>query len=246
MRCSEALPFQTANGALAEHWQMESALWTALLCLRTWSREVASCWTVDNVCRRQIWRGSGRWLSWPRPCSPKPLIRSKWEANRMLAQGADYEARGLANKAIEAYTSALKSGSQGAAVHLNLGLLYRDRRDYEHAVEHLSQALPEPDYTLGARFALGECYYAWGKAGDALAHLLEALRTVDSQVVQETDIEELNAAYKQFGQRYSGRDSKEEAHRFIQSVFSFFGGRSGASRWCGSGSNWTVLPEVAC
>jgi tetratricopeptide (TPR) repeat protein len=121
--------------------------------------------------------------------------------NVLLAQGADFQARGLVDRAIVAYSSALSGASRTntqmslPAVHLNLGLLYHEKGQYERCVYHLNQALAEQELELGVRFALGECYYAWGKTAEALQHLLETLRLIDSHTVLESQVRELNVAY---------------------------------------------------
>jgi tetratricopeptide (TPR) repeat protein len=126
------------------------------------------------------------------------------QGNVLLAQGADLQARGLVDRAIETYSAALsavaRTGTQASipqapAVHLNLGLLYCEKAQFERAVEHLDQALSESDLELGARFALGECYLAWERTTESLRHLLETLRLIDSHMVLESQVEELNAAY---------------------------------------------------
>lgn len=145
----------------------------------------------------------------------------KLEANRLLAQGADFEARGLTSKAISTYMSALEAGADTLAVHFNLGLLYREIRDFARSLDHLNRTLPDPEYALGAHFAMGECYHAWGKATEALRHLLEALRIVDAQIVDEGSVAELNAAYGQFSQKYARQDG-EVTQRLVQSLSSLF------------------------
>jgi tetratricopeptide (TPR) repeat protein len=145
----------------------------------------------------------------------------KLGANRLLAQGADFESRGLTSKAISTYMSAIEAGADTLAVHFNLGLLYREIRDFARSLDHLNRTLPDPEYALGAHFAIGECYNAWGKTTEALRHLLEALRIVDAQIVDEGSVAELNAAYGQFSQKYARQDG-EVTQRLVQSLSSLF------------------------
>jgi tetratricopeptide (TPR) repeat protein len=143
------------------------------------------------------------------------------QSNLLLAQGADFQARGLADQAIEAYSSAIRLGTNVAAVHFNLGLLLREKRQFRQAIEHLNQVLADPDYLMGARFAIGECYYAWGKTSEALQHLIEALRMIDSHTVLDGRAQELEAAYARLSREYAGQDSSESARHFAQSIVSF-------------------------
>jgi tetratricopeptide (TPR) repeat protein len=159
------------------------------------------------------------------------------QGNVLLAQGADFQARGLTDRAIDAYTSALSSMTQmGAhanasvslpAVHLNLGLLYSEKREFERAVDHLNRALQEPDLELGARFALGECYLAWSKTSKALEHLLETLRLIDSFTVGhaastlESRVEELDESYARTAKEWMSQGDSSDAAALAQAIVDF-------------------------
>ena len=151
--------------------------------------------------------------------------------NVLLAQGADFEARGLVDRAIDAYSSALpavvQSGSQDnvPAIHLNLGLLYREKGQFERSVEHLNQALADKDLELGTRFALGESYHAWGKTPEALQHFMETLRLIDSHTVVESQVEELNASYARIAQSFTGQGETHAGGDLVQSIIAFLSGQ---------------------
>ena len=165
--------------------------------------------------------------------------------NVLLARGADFQARGLVDRAIDAYSAALSAfaradapGSQVhvPAIHLNLGLLHREKGEFERSVEHLNRALTDPgwigrlDLELGTRFALGECYQAWGKTLEALDHLLEALRLIDSHTVVEGQVEELNAAYARIARGLSGRGELRADGDLVQSALAFLSRRGWQER----------------
>jgi tetratricopeptide (TPR) repeat protein len=147
--------------------------------------------------------------------------------NVLLAQGADFQARGLVDRAIGAFTSALSVAAQTPmpvtvpAIHLNLGLLYYEKGQYEQSANHLSQALVETDLELGARFALGKCYLAWGKTTEALRHLLETLRLIDAHTVLVSQAEELNAAYARMDRNLGRRDGSPANASLAQSIVTF-------------------------
>ncbi len=152
------------------------------------------------------------------------------QINLLLAQAADLHARGLVDKAIDAYQSALRLGVDTPALHFNLGLLYQEKGDYPRALEHLERVLSEPDYTLGAHFALGECYYSWGKIPESLRHLFAVLKIIDTQTSPEGRVAELNAEYERLQQRYLRQDGSEDGRLVARSLLTFLSSRGWGQR----------------
>lgn len=172
--------------------------------------------------------------------------------NVLLAQGADFQARGLTDRAIDAYSAALSafartddppdvghppgsqpdeaSGAHVPAIHLNLGLLHREKGEFERSIEHLHHALLDQHLELGAQFALGECYQAWGKTLEALDHLLETLRLIDSHTVVESQVEELNAAYARMARGFAGGGELCADDNLVQSIVAFLSRRGWRER----------------
>ena len=142
------------------------------------------------------------------------------QVNLLLAQAADYQTRGLTDRAIEAYLGAINIGADTLAVHFGLGLLYQEKRDFARALEHLNQTLLDRDYVLGAHFAIGEGHYRWGRATDGLQHLLEALRIIDSHIVSKRRVDDLNAMYEQFRQKYATQSDSETTLRLARLIIS--------------------------
>jgi tetratricopeptide (TPR) repeat protein len=139
----------------------------------------------------------------------------------LLAQGADFQARGMEDRAISAYREAVRRGSETPTVHFLLGLLYREKKEYARAIEHLGRGLGEPNLALGARFAIGEAYYAWDKIAVALEHLLEALHLIDAHTVHASQKGDLSLAYARIRQDYVSQGASADVRRFAQSVLSF-------------------------
>ncbi len=146
---------------------------------------------------------------------------SQMQANLLLGQAADFQTRGVIDRAIDAYTSAIRLGQDTVAVNFNLGLLFQEKDDPTRAIRHLERALPDPEYTLGAHFAIGETYYGWGKPAEALEHLLKVLLAVDSQTVAPEQLKPLEMAYDQLYQQYAGQSNSPDTRRFIESIISF-------------------------
>ena len=144
----------------------------------------------------------------------------RMQANLLLGQGADFQTRGLVDKAIDAYSSALKMGVDSEAVYFNLGLLYLKRGDWERSIEHLSHSLSDPNYALGAHYAISETFSAWGRTDEALQHLLHVLVLVDSQTIPEGRVEEMEEAYEQLYQDYTAQANLEQVVEAISSFLS--------------------------
>ncbi len=148
----------------------------------------------------------------------------------LLAQAADLQTRGLVEQALNAYMRALDMGADTPAIHFNMGLLFREQQNFEQAIELLSKVISEPDLVLGANFAVGECYYSWGKASKALPYLLETLRLVDSQTVPSSQTSELNAAYRQLRQEHASRNGSPATQLFARSIVEFLSAKGWRER----------------
>jgi tetratricopeptide (TPR) repeat protein len=147
------------------------------------------------------------------------------QTNLLLAQGADYQARGLADKALDAYLRAMNLGADALAMHFNLGLMYQEKHEYAKALDHLNRTVSNPDYVLGAEFAIGECYWSWSKPGEAIRHLLEALRIIDSQTVPSDRIHDLDAIYAEFGHKYASQTDSNGTAYVARALTSFLGSK---------------------
>jgi tetratricopeptide (TPR) repeat protein len=147
------------------------------------------------------------------------------QVNLLLGQAVDFQTRGLVDRAIDTYTNVLRMGTETPAIHFNLGLLHLEKRDFTRAIEHLNQTLSNPDYALGAHFAIGQGYQAWNKTTDALQHLLHVLEIVDLQTVHPDQIEAIRAAYEQFYQQYAEQDHTQEKQHLVQSIISLLSSR---------------------
>jgi tetratricopeptide (TPR) repeat protein len=154
----------------------------------------------------------------------------KMEANLLLAQAADFETRGFVDRAVEAYESAREMGVNTPAVLFNLGLLYMEKREFSLALEYLNRTASNPDYKLGAHFAIGECYQAQNEPGRALQHFMQVLKAFDAQTIVEGQTAELDATYAQLHQQYIDRARSKETLRCIRSISSFLSTRGWGHR----------------
>jgi tetratricopeptide (TPR) repeat protein len=143
------------------------------------------------------------------------------QGNILLGRGADFQARGMEDRAIASYREAIRRGSETPTVHFLLGLLYREKKEYARAIEHLGRGLSEPNLALGARFAIGESYYAWDKTAMALEHLLEVLHMIDAHTVPASQKKDLSTAYARLSQDYVSQGESADVRQFAQSLLDF-------------------------
>ncbi len=155
------------------------------------------------------------------------LDPSKMQVFMLLGQAADYHARGLSEQAQESYEAAIKMGGDSAAVQFCLGALCQDQRDFARAISHFNRALADSELSLGVNFAIGQCYLERGQASEGLRYLLEALKSLDTQTVRPSQVDDLNSAYDQLVRDYtasrpkSGGNGAPTAETFAHSVIDF-------------------------
>lgn len=148
---------------------------------------------------------------------------ARLQINALIGQALDYQTRGLVEQAIDAYRRAIEAGLDNPAVHLNLGLLYQRKLQFDDAIAHLTQALRDPAYCLGAHFALGECYRATGHVDKALEHCTEALKIVDIQLTRHDQARALSQHYKSLLESYLNRGDREQTLAFVDAMMGFLG-----------------------
>lgn len=145
----------------------------------------------------------------------------KMRAYLLLGQAADFQTRGLGDRAIDAYTSAIRLGAGTPAVHFNIGLLYQQKGDFARAIEHMGQAQTDTEYALGVQFAVGQSYYNWGKMAEALKNLLNVLLAVDAETVTPEQQSRLEAAYDQLYRQYTNQANVQVTQQLVEAIISF-------------------------
>jgi tetratricopeptide (TPR) repeat protein len=152
------------------------------------------------------------------------------QGSLLLGQGADFQARGMRERAIASYREAIRRGSASPTVYFVLGLLYGEKKEHARAIEYLGRGLGEPDLALGARFAIGEAYYAWDKPALALEHLLEVLQRIDAHTVGASQKKDLAKAYARLSRDYVSQGESADVRRFAQSLLDFLSAKGWGER----------------
>src|SRR5574337_60661 len=129
------------------------------------------------------------------------MLRGGGKVNRAqaimyLGQAIGHQSSQEIEAAVTNYENALNSGLDSPLVSFALGALYLQLNRPTEAIEYLKPATRREDVGLGAFFGLGEAYRQEGKTRDALAHLLEALKRLDLQLVKPQQQDRLAEAYE--------------------------------------------------
>lgn len=106
------------------------------------------------------------------------------EVQSLYTQAHAAKQQGDSAKAIELYRQIIRRAPHLAAAYNNLGMLYFDNHEYQHAVETLRHGMELDPKMPSAAAMLGMSYYQLGNAEKALPLLQAALRANprDSQV----------------------------------------------------------------
>jgi tetratricopeptide (TPR) repeat protein len=139
----------------------------------------------------------------------------------LVADGVDYQSRGLVEDAIACYTQAIEAGMDRAAVHYCLGLLYQQRSRFKEAIAALLNAIHSPEYGLGSRFALGECYQAVGLLDDAANQFIEVIKSIDLSLARKEDTATLVRLYDVLADSYVAKGDRDRALEFVAAVIEF-------------------------
>jgi tetratricopeptide (TPR) repeat protein len=154
------------------------------------------------------------------PGGVTPLSRRP-ETAALVASGVDYQTRGLAEDAIASYTRAIEMGVERPALYLCLGLLYQQRLRFREAIAALSHTVESPDYHLGGRFALGQCYQALGLLDDAVAELVQVIKVVDVGLARQKDVGALDHLYEALAASYTSNADPDRALEFVTAAVQF-------------------------
>lgn len=156
---------------------------------------------------------------------PEPGAAPPEEVAMLISRAVDAQTRGDLAAATEAYERLISSGVEKASVRFNLGLLYKEQMHFQAAIEQLELALDGEEYSLGAHFALGECYQAEGLFDEALEHFLEAVKVIDMATVEREQVSDLLRVYEGLAQNLINKGEPERVKKMLPSLVGFLGQR---------------------
>ncbi|MEN8097873.1 MAG: tetratricopeptide repeat protein [Chloroflexota bacterium] len=147
------------------------------------------------------------------------------QRDAMIGRALECQASGEYDEAISAYKKVVESGYGNPAIHFSLGLLLKERLQFLEATEHFEQAANDPEYSLGARFALGECFRARGRHKEAAINFLEVARIVDMQTVGRDEVDDLVRLYENLANSHIMLGQEDQAAEFSDKLVEFLGTR---------------------
>lgn len=150
---------------------------------------------------------------------------SEAEVSQLIGKAVDAQTRGDLSEAIDAYERLVKAGVTMPSIHFNLGLLYKEQMRFEEAVAQFQRSLPDAEYVLGSRFALGECYQAQGNFSNALENFLEVVKIVDLTTVQREQADDLIRVYEGLAQSLVNTGEPERVQQLMRTLVDFLNQR---------------------
>lgn len=127
-----------------------------------------------------------------------PLTLATGDRQRIvlnLSKAIDAQTRKAYKDAVDAYERAIKAGLDHASIHLTVGAIHLDQRDYGKAIKRFKGATGHIRYAAGAHYGLGLAYGRAKKMTEAASQLLQCLRLVDMKTVHERQARELGDRY---------------------------------------------------
>ncbi len=112
-----------------------------------------------------------------------------------LGQAITAQSQQNETQALAELTRAIDAGLSHPAALFDTGYLRTRANQAETALHNLQQSVRHPEFTLGSRLLMGECYHKMGRLRDAAVEYLEAMRTADATTVPKNVADDLAQLY---------------------------------------------------
>jgi tetratricopeptide (TPR) repeat protein len=136
----------------------------------------------------------------PEPSSPPEVDEAaadtRSHVGAVLGKAVDFHSRGMIEEALGCYEDLLHKGVARPEVVFSLGVLNKELSHFDEAAKHLKRTKEVPAYSLASYLSLGECYWAQGRAGEALDSFLQGLKIIDLSIAGEDRTADLEEAYR--------------------------------------------------
>lgn len=147
---------------------------------------------------------------------------SKIQRNTFISQGLDYQTRDMNDESIGSFEKAITGGSNSAAVHFNLGVLYKEEKRLEDAIAQFDQANQDQEYRVASNYALGEAYRELEVVSKAVEHYLVALTIIDLNTVRPEQNDSLIGLYDRLANDLLTGEDTDKATDFMVALVEFF------------------------
>jgi tetratricopeptide (TPR) repeat protein len=172
----------------------------------------------------------------------------------VLGKAIDLHSRGVAEEALGYYEEALSGGVERTEVVFSVGLLKKELSHFDEAARYLQKVMEVPEYGLASRLVLGQCYWAQGRAEEALGHFIEALRIIDLDGAGPERADAIHRGYESMSVSRWGRGEGRGSELVVHSLMALLQGddwrdkireaRHKLASLAGDGIA-PILPEVA-
>lgn len=139
----------------------------------------------------------------------------------VIMQALDLQSRDDLAEAANHYRRAINMGASQPALYFNLGLLYKEQRSFNEAVQMLNSSVQNQKYHISSEFALGMAYYGANDLQSAVAHFVKALRILDLQTVSGERSYQLAQTYDDLTSKYLGLTDPNKIKQFFAAVQNF-------------------------
>lgn len=146
------------------------------------------------------------------------------EVAALLGKAIDAHSRGRVQEALTLYEETVESGVELPEVVFSMGLLNKALSRFDEAVELLRRSAEVREYRLASQLGLGQCAWAQGKTDEAMDHFLEALRTIDLEILGQDRIEDVTRAYEGVVASEWGRGDGRRAELLMHSMMALLTG----------------------
>jgi tetratricopeptide (TPR) repeat protein len=146
------------------------------------------------------------------------------EASALLGKAIDAHSRGRVEEALALYEQTVEKGVSLPEVVFSMGLLNKALSRFDEAAELLRRSAEVREYRLASQLGLGQCAWAQGNTDDAMDHFVEALRTIDLEILGQALSEDVTRAYEGVVASEWGRGDGRRAELLIHSMIALLSG----------------------
>jgi tetratricopeptide (TPR) repeat protein len=146
------------------------------------------------------------------------------EASALLGKAIDAHSRGRVEEALALYEQTVEKGVSLPEVVFSMGLLNKALSRFDEAAELLRRSAEVREYRLASQLGLGQCAWAQGNTDDAMDHFVEALRTIDLEILGQARSEDVTRAYEGVVASEWGRGDGRRAELLIHSMIALLSG----------------------
>jgi tetratricopeptide (TPR) repeat protein len=146
------------------------------------------------------------------------------DVGALLGKAVDCQCRGIVQDALVLYQDAVERGVALPEIVFSMGLLNKALSRFDEAVELLRRCQEVREYRLASQLGLAQCYWAQGKTDEAMDQFLEALKTIDLEMLGHDRAEDVAQAYENVAASAWGKEDGRRAELLVHSITALLSG----------------------